>query len=107
MRIERVEITVKVDLSGTPDYDGPVERGQMRRFRPQFAMVLPHGDAHVFGHRVSARGVVSDRRSVILYPADQDVPEYVRAARVLAGDYRALAHDAWQRLEMLDDRQSV
>lgn len=97
MRIARVEITVNVDLSGTPDYDGPVERGQMRRFRPQFAMVLPTEDVMVFGHRVNARGIVSARRSCLEYPAHLNAaPEFVDQAIKLARDFREEAANAWE-----------
>lgn len=98
MRIERAEITVKVDLTGTLDYDAPVENRQARRFRPAFAMVSPDGDVHVFGHRVNARGIVADRRSVIEYRADpsRDCPEFVRSARELARAYVVSATVAWE-----------
>lgn len=97
MRIERAEIAVKVDLSGTPDYYANVEHHQARRFRPAFAMVSSTDDVMVFGHRVNQYGIINDRRSTLDFPAQRgDVPNFVAQARKLAQDFRAEAENAWE-----------
>lgn len=91
MRIDRVEFSVKVDLTGTPDREGPY------RFRPAFAVISDHGhNAVVYGNRVDGKGQAYKVRSTVWYESPRDWPEYVRQAVRLARDFEAEAMNAWE-----------